>query len=184
MTEGPSPPDAALAEVFRKHAAGLAGAIRAVLGPGADPAEALQDASLKALSALRAGERPHDLAAWVFVIAINRAKDLRRQRRRAQAHWPQTDLDAMHLQAEQPPASAALETQEAVAAARAAIAKLDDAEKDVFLLRVSGDLTFEAAAQALGIPVGTAKTRMRAALQRLRGELRPFAPDAPRKESI
>lgn len=175
MSEGPAATDAALAEVLRAHARGLAGAVRAVLGHSCDPAEALQDASLKALSALRQGERPADLVAWVFVIAINRAKDLRRQRRRAPSLSPLPEPDAMP-RADQPSATTALESEEAVAAARAAITRLNDAEKDVFLLRTSADLTFEAAAQALGIPVGTAKTRMRAALARLRQELRPFAP--------
>ena len=45
-----------------------------------------------------------------------------------------------------------------------------------FLLRTSAGLSFEAAAQELGIPVGTAKTRMRSALLHLRGALAAFAP--------
>ena len=64
---------------------------------------------------------------------------------------------------------------EAVEAARAAIGRLAEPEKAVFLMRVSGGLTFEAAAAALDIPIGTAKTRMRTALARLRRELGAFA---------
>jgi len=166
-----------LAGVLSAHAEGLAGAVRAVLGCGFDPAEVVQDATLRALTALRSGERPRDLAAWVFVITINRAKDLRRRLRRAPAMAPFEDQDPMELRTVRERLPDGLEASEAVDAARAAIERLDDTEKDVFLLRVSGELTFEAAADALGIPVGTAKTRMRAALQRLRHELRAFAPD-------
>ena len=55
--------------------------------------------------------------------------------------------------------------------AQAAVAGLSAPEQQVFLLRVGGELTFEAVAAALAIPVGTAKTRMRSALQKLRQAL-------------
>ena len=65
----------------------------------------------------------------------------------------------------------ALEQREAVDRAQAAVAELADGEQQVFLLRVAGELTFEAIAEQLAIPVGTAKTRMRAALAKLRATL-------------
>ena len=71
-----------------------------------------------------------------------------------------------------------LEGRETLSAARTAILKLEEDVKEVFLLRVSGELSFEAIAEALAIPVGTAKTRMRKALARLRHHLQAFAPDA------
>ena len=46
----------------------------------------------------------------------------------------------------------------------------------MFLLRTSAGLSFEQAAHALRIPVGTAKTRMRAALIKLRKKLNDIAP--------
>ena len=58
----------------------------------------------------------------------------------------------------------------------AAIHELKNSEKEVFLLRTSAGLSFEEAANALHIPVGTAKTRMRAALIHLRQSLKHFAP--------
>jgi RNA polymerase sigma-70 factor (ECF subfamily) len=41
-------------------------------------------------------------------------------------------------------------------------------EKEVFLLRQNGDLTYDQIAEARGSPVGTVKTQMRSALQKLR----------------
>jgi RNA polymerase sigma-70 factor (ECF subfamily) len=41
-------------------------------------------------------------------------------------------------------------------------------EKEVFLLRQNGDLTFEEIGLALSRPVGTVKTQLRAALGKLR----------------
>lgn len=168
-----------LTKVFSAHADGLRGAVRAVLGRGCEPAEVVQDASVRAWTALLGGERPRDLAAWVFVITINCARDRRRRQRRTPKLAPLHDVDAMELQTERERPTTGMEAAEAVDAARAAIERLAEPEKDVFLLRVSGELTFAAAADALGIPIGTAKTRMRSALQRLRQELRPFAPSAP-----
>jgi RNA polymerase sigma-70 factor (ECF subfamily) len=51
---------------------------------------------------------------------------------------------------------------------RQAIAELRSEERDVFLLRQNGELTYEEIAEALAIPVGTVKTRMRLAVTKLR----------------
>ncbi len=66
-----------LADMFRDNAAGLAGAVRGVLGPGADAQELLQDAYLKAWGAIRHGATPRDPVAWVFVVTLNLARDRR-----------------------------------------------------------------------------------------------------------
>jgi RNA polymerase sigma-70 factor (ECF subfamily) len=166
-----------LAELFAQHGPGLAGAVRAVLGTPDESAEVLQDAFLKASSALRRGASPADPTAWIFVLTLNVARDRRRRRRRRPEARATEDVSDMELRSTEVTPLARLTATEAVDAARAAIARLTDAEKEVFLLRVSGGLTFEAAAAALEIPVGTAKTRMRAALARLRRELTAFAPE-------
>ena len=78
----------------------------------------------------------------------------------------------MELRSKDPGPSALLEQSETVAAARLAIHELQGNEKEVFLMRTSAGLSFAATATALGIPVGTAKTRMRAALIHLRRSLK------------
>lgn len=166
-----------LAALFQARRAGLCAAARSVLGLGGDPAAAVQDAFVKSVSSLRRGERPTDPVAWVFVVTIHTARDQRRRQQRRPAARSIDDEDAMTLTGSELPPDVAAQHGEAVAAATAAIARLDDLHKDVFLMRVSAGLTFEAAAAALGIPVGTAKTRMRTALQQLRQHLASFAPD-------
>jgi len=158
-----------LAELFQAHRQGLAGAVRSVLGPSADVAEVLQDAFLKCWQGWHRGTRPQDLAAWVFVVTWNAAVDARRRRQRRPDHET-LDEDAMSAPVTHPP-SHALEQREAVARAQVAVAHLREAEQQVFLLRVAGELSFEAIAAELAIPVGTAKTRMRTALQKLRETL-------------
>jgi RNA polymerase sigma-70 factor (ECF subfamily) len=45
---------------------------------------------------------------------------------------------------------------------------LREEEKEVFLLRQNGDLTYEQIAEMRHVPVGTVKTQMRSALDKLR----------------
>ncbi len=82
----------------------------------------------------------------------------------------------MELQSKEPAPSAGLEREEALAAARDAIHELKPKERAVFLLRTAAGLSFQEAAEALRIPIGTAKTRMRTALANLRRSLMPHTP--------
>ncbi|MFK7740810.1 MAG: RNA polymerase sigma factor [Planctomycetota bacterium] len=163
-----------LTELFQAHRRGLAGAVRSVLGPTADVTEVLQDAFLKCWRAWQKGTRPNDPTAWMFVIVWNAATDARRQRQRRPTHEPLDEqrLEESHVATANPThptsPSQALEQREAVGQAQAAVARLRDEDQQVFLLRVAGEQSYERIAEALSIPVGTAKTRMRRALMQLR----------------
>ena len=51
---------------------------------------------------------------------------------------------------------------------RQALMTLRPEEQEVFLLRQNGGLSYPQIAEATALPLGTVKTRMRAAIQRLR----------------
>jgi RNA polymerase sigma-70 factor (ECF subfamily) len=68
-----------------------------------------------------------------------------------------------------------LEDQEALDRLRLAITQLRQEEKEVFLLRQNGELTYEQIAEIRSAPVGTVKTQMRTALIKLRKVLNPVA---------
>ncbi len=166
-----------LVGLFREHAGGLAGVVRAVLGPLCDVQEVLQEAFLHAWQGRERLNEAHDPRAWVFVLTMNLARDLRRRTRRQGRTSALTETDAMELSTREPGPQEMLLGREAVGRARMAIAALSEEDKEVFLLRTSAGLSFEAIGAALGIPVGTAKTRMRRALHRLRRELTPAVPE-------
>lgn len=66
----------------------------------------------------------------------------------------------------------------------AALARLSDELRDTLLLVAWGDLSYEETARALGIPVGTVRSRMNRARTRLRrslGDTNPAAFDEERK---
>ena len=167
-----------LAELFREHSARLAGAVRGILGARADVQEILQDSFLSAWKAQAAGARPKDPVAWVFVLTLNLARDARRKALRRGPELDLSEVDAVRLAATEPEPAQRMESDETLQRTREAIFRLDEPEKEVFLLRVSGELSFSAIAEALDLPVGTAKSRMRAALMKLRTSLSGFAPGA------
>jgi len=51
---------------------------------------------------------------------------------------------------------------------RSALLQLRSEEKEVYLLRENGSMTYEEIAKLLRCPVGTVKTQMRAAVRKLR----------------
>ena len=73
------------------------------------------------------------------------------------------------------PAGSTLDSDRDVAAA---LAKLDAAQRDVLLLHAWGELSYEEIADALGIPVGTVRSKLSRARVTLRAEL-DSAPVAP-----
>ena len=66
-----------------------------------------------------------------------------------------------------------LERKESIERLRLSILELREEEKEVFLLRQNGDLTYEQIAEMRGCPVSTVKTQMRSALEKLRKVLSP-----------
>ena len=63
---------------------------------------------------------------------------------------------------------AGLVRKEQIDQLRQAVLRLRPKEQEVFLLKQNGNLTYEQIAKTTGMPIGTVKTRMRSALNRLR----------------
>jgi RNA polymerase sigma-70 factor, ECF subfamily len=167
MDRGRSQEGGALTARFLALSDRLTGTAYFVLGRREDARDAVQEAFVRCWRARDGARDARDLDAWIFAIVLNAAKDLRR-RRLVRAAAPLPPEDAMTATTREPDPAAALERSDSLARVRGAIHALPEPEREVFLLRQNGDLTFEAIAAAVGCPVGTAKTRMRAALRRLR----------------
>lgn len=137
-----------------------------VLGNRDDAQDVAQEAFLKCWRTQESLSDVRDLRAWIFRVGLNAAKDLQRSawRRRVK---PLVGAEIMLMDNAEPPEQL-LEDQECVTRLRAALMDLRPEEKEVFLLRQNGDLTYERIAQMQNRPVGTVKTQMRSALQKLR----------------
>jgi RNA polymerase sigma-70 factor (ECF subfamily) len=157
---------------FNEVRAELVSTLFFVLGNHEDAQDAAQDAFLKCWRTRAGLADVRNLRAWIFRVGLNAAKDLQRSawRRRAKPLGLATE-------GETPAASPAetLEVKEDLEQLRTALHELRPEEKAVFLLRQNGDLTYEEIAHLRRSPVGTVKTQMRAALQKLRRALKEKA---------
>jgi len=138
----------------------------------------MQEALLAAWTQRRRFDGRSQPQTWVYAIARNlwRAR-LRRQHSRPKEQ-PMPDEPMESTSASSPPAEAA--RCELVAAVEAAMAKLPPEQREVLALRESRGLTFGQVAELLQVPVATAKSRARYALEKLAAELRPFDEEAQR----
>jgi RNA polymerase sigma-70 factor (ECF subfamily) len=141
-----------------------------VLGNYEDAQDAAQDTFLKCWRNREGIGEVRNLRAWIFRIGINAAKDLQRNawRRRARPLIGPSTLVETH---DAGPVKSA-EEREATERLQRAILNLRPEEREVFLLRQNGCLTYEEIAQLRRSPVGTVKTQMRAAAAKLRQVLR------------
>ena len=137
-----------------------------VLGNGDDAQDVAQEAFLRCWRTQESLPDIHNLRAWIFRVGLNAAKDLQRSawRRRVK---PLLGAESMPM-TDTPSPLAGLEEQECLQRLRDALLHLRPEEKEVFLLRQNGELTYEQIAEMFERPVGTVKTQMRSALQKLR----------------
>jgi RNA polymerase sigma-70 factor (ECF subfamily) len=152
--------DRAFGELVEARVDAVLRTARAILGNEAEAQEVTQEAFVSAwrnLPALRDTDR---FDAWLNRIVLNRCRDLLRHRRRVR----EIDLDSFDLPTGDN-AAASLET----AALLAAFDRLRISDRQILALRHLHDLSIDEVARQLGIPVGTAKSRLwgaRRALER------------------
>lgn len=104
---------------------------------------------------------------WVWKIAHNRALDYIRQRR---IEIPFEDFSNQMQSEESPEANTLM--KERKSKLLNAIQKLPNEQREVFLMREEGEMSFAEIAKTLEVPLGTVLTRMRYALDKLREALK------------
>ncbi len=166
-----APPEHPLVTAFNDLRNELVSTLVYLLGNRDDAHDAAQEAFLKCWRARASLPDVQNVRAWIFRVAMNTARDVQRSAwsRRVK---PLVGEDLM-LAAHEDGPGLALEDQEALDLLRKAIAELRQDEKEVFLLRQNGELTYEQIAEIRSAPVGTVKTQMRSALIKLRKILNP-----------
>ncbi len=144
--------------------------VTGLLGPGPDAEDAAQDVFVAAyanLASYDAGKAR--FSTWVLTIARNRCLNVMKQRRPV----------AMDRLPERPE----LRTPEVAAAERewferldAALAGLPDEQKTAFVLAEIEGLSLEEVGRVEGVPLGTVKSRISRAKQKLRAALARVEP--------
>jgi RNA polymerase sigma-70 factor (ECF subfamily) len=158
--------DDALVEMFNEVRDELVSTLLYMLGNAEDAQDAAQEAFYKCWRSRHTLPDVQNLRAWIFRVGLNAAKDFQRSAwNRKSRPLPDDDL-VLPVREDDP--SQTLEDQETIDRLRRAIAHLRPEEQEVYLLRENGELTYEQIAELRGAPVGTVKTQMRSAIQKLR----------------
>ncbi len=142
----------------------------------------VQDTFLRVVRSAKSFRAKAKLTTWLYTIARNLCIDALRKakhRRHASLDKPLSQQDGgatlLDMVADDKPGhDSAARDRRFVAALEDALATLPDEQREVFLMREIQGLKFREIAEIVGIPENTVKSRMRYALEALRGHLADF----------
>ncbi len=165
----------AFGEVYRTHANRLLRQAMALCGNAALAEELAQDTLVEAWKCLRRYNGRCEFFTWLCAILLNRYRNSIRKNRllpvSALGRWERDEfthaVDKLIDHASLPDEAADL--QEQTVLVRQCIASLPAKHQQVVYLRFYVDDSLEGIAAALGCPVGTVKSRLFHALDKLRG---------------
>ncbi len=160
----------------------LYGYLRRYLGDAALAEDVFQNTFLKVYEKLDQYEAGRPVRPWLYTIATHQAVDaLRRVNRRGAisldrkgssgGETDQSSLADLLVSKDQSPQDA-LSLEEQRQALRLAVEELPELYREVLLLAYYQEMKYKDIAEVLGVPVGTVKSRLHAAVGRLLQKLR------------
>jgi RNA polymerase sigma-70 factor (ECF subfamily) len=152
----------ALDWIWDAYAAHLLAYATAILCSHHDGAESLQNVFIKIARNRERLAAARSLKAYLFTMTRNEALTLVRQRGRREIPVDPADFGWIPAEPANPPAS---ETAEAAARH---LARLPEKQREVIVLKVYQDMTFNEIAHALGFSLNTAASRYRYGMEKLK----------------
>ena len=164
---------AVFGRAYDEHSRSVYAAAYRVLGNAVQAQDVVQDVFLRLWRRPRTFDAGRgELGAYLRMMARSRALDLWRE---GQALGRASDRlkvavaqDAPRDEIDRPAAQA--ERREEGATVRAAVRRLPDAQREAVVMAYWGGLTADEIAQRIEVPLGTAKSRIRLGLEKLRAE--------------
>ncbi|MFO7564303.1 MAG: RNA polymerase sigma factor [Enhygromyxa sp.] len=177
---------AAFEELVARHKRGLYNFLLRSVHNQSRAEELLQEVFLRVIRAKDRYQRTARFTTWIYTIARNLCVDeSRRQKfrrtvpleakRRGRGGDPGLSILDVTASGEVE-TDAASEAPTIRARVAAAIANLPEDQREVFVMRQFGGLSFKQIGEAVGAPENTVKSRMRYALEKLRGDLHDIDP--------
>jgi RNA polymerase sigma-70 factor (ECF subfamily) len=161
------------ARVYDHHHRGVHATAYRVLGNAAQAQDVVQDVFMRVWRRPQSFDaRRGEIGSYLRLIARSRAVDLWRE---GQAAGRASDRLKVVVTHDPPkndahPAAVALESSDR-RVVREALSRLPDPQREALVLAYWGGLTADQIASLAGVPLGTAKSRIRLGLARLRSEL-------------
>lgn len=134
-----------------------------MLGSREDAEEALQDAFVRAYRSLAKCDDPERFAPWFFRILANRCRTAGTRRGRRERTFVNDDIALMGASEDHPAERAAWREE-----LERALLRLDEDQREAFLLKHMEDLGYEDMAVLTGVGVSALKMRVKRACERLR----------------
>ena len=165
----------AFGEIVNRYRTRIYNLAYRMLGDRERAQDAAQDVFIRAHDALgtyrpSGGRGPHRLASWLFSIASNRCIDLLRRKPFASASIDSPEWQPVHAEGHNANPDTAYDRTETQQRVHAALGRLPDTQRlAIALIHIQG-LSYDEAAEAMALPVGTVKShvhRARARLKRL-----------------
>ncbi len=158
------------AELAARYEAPLLGLARGLLNGRSDLAQdAVQDAWMRVVRSGKHFEGKSSVKTWLYRIVINRCADLRARHARSVAtEWSRDAATGDGIPPREAAAAAASEAVDCRAGLRRVMETLPEGTRLILLLCYHDGLGHEEAAEVLGLPVGTLKSRLGRALEDLR----------------
>lgn len=154
---------AAFGHLVRFHQERLLCLAYAVLGNRHDAEDVVQESFVKAYLVLDQLKDPNAFRRWLLRITVNKAINWKKKTARS---WLELDKQTA-LQSGEPPEQR-LETLERRKQLQAALGQLTPQHRAVLALREEEQLSYEEIGELLGLPIGTVRSRISYARQRLR----------------
>lgn len=124
--------------------------------------DAVQETALRMIASLAQFSGQSQFRTWVFGIAINVAREMKRKERPAERFWKEQISSDPSIEAER---------GEMAQAVRSLLAELPQRQQEALVLRFFEDLTVEETAAAMKCAGGTVKATVHQALRALRERL-------------
>ena len=167
--------------IYDEHARSVYGAALRILGNPAQAQDVTQDVFLKLWRQPgRFDASRGELGSYLRLMARSRALDLYREGQAAGRARDRLELVVSRDDGrvdDRP--SAAAEREGDRAAVVDALRRLPDPQREALVLAYWGGLTADEIAQRVGVPLGTAKSRIRLGMAKLRGEIAEALGESP-----
>ncbi len=175
----------ALAQVLEIHQQRLYNIVLRMVGDRDDAADITQETMLKIVQHIGDFKGHSQLSTWMIRIAMNLSVSFLRKQARQRtssldqppAGWPEPDdgrpgtLGAVLVDTREPQPDQRVQKQEAIGQVLSALARLDESNRAVLVLRDIDGMDYQQIATVLAAPVGTVKSRLFRARLALRREL-------------
>ena len=163
--------------IYDRHAAGVSRALASYAGPDRDVLDDLtQDVFFRVIDGIASYVPSHPFSHWLYTIALNVGRN--HVRRQSKIVF----LDPHEVEGVSSGMDGGADWSEVVIGAKLMqlVARLPEAMREVVSLRIGSGMSYREIAEFLGIPDGTARSRMHNALGILRRQI--GLPEARKKE--